>query len=60
VALHEPRERRQSGCGADRGQDRYRGAADTGWISALRRIFPLIGFVVIWTFMTRGRARCAT
>ncbi|KUY90256.1 MULTISPECIES: ATP-dependent zinc metalloprotease FtsH [Burkholderia] len=33
---------------------RYRGATDTGWIGTLASwIFPLIGFVVIWSFMMR-------
>ncbi|RQS21414.1 ATP-dependent zinc metalloprotease FtsH [Burkholderia sp. Bp8998] len=33
---------------------RYRGATDTGWIGTLAAwIFPLIGFVVIWSFMLR-------
>ncbi|RQZ16743.1 ATP-dependent zinc metalloprotease FtsH [Burkholderia sp. Bp9031] len=33
---------------------RYRGAPDTGWIGTLATwIFPLIGFVVIWSFMMR-------
>ncbi|RQR35115.1 ATP-dependent metallopeptidase FtsH/Yme1/Tma family protein [Burkholderia sp. Bp9143] len=33
---------------------RYRGATDTGWIGTLASwIFPLIGFVVIWSFMLR-------
>ncbi|WP_396333402.1 ATP-dependent zinc metalloprotease FtsH [Burkholderia anthina] len=33
---------------------RYRGAADTGWIGTLATwIFPLIGFVVIWSVMMR-------